>query len=513
MCRTKLIRRKKSLESVRIWYLLAILFALNCPMYLMQRILALLVIIIAPILGLAQPAPDYISFADNSVLQQQVLDAISKKFQEDQVAVSGKNKKYVVEMYKERYEMIKRKFDDKEIISNAEVNQYLNQLTQEIISQNKNKLPGNIRIQFSRSHWPNASSMGEGTIFFNIGLFTRLQNESQVAFVISHELAHYCLNHSNKSIQRYVETVNSEEFQKELKEIRNSAYGKNSAVEKLALNLSFGSRKHSREFEQSADSMALELMKSTSFDVGEALTTLALLDSVDKDKYDANLKLEEFFNYAEYPFKKKWLNSSSLSFTDTKEEQAKKKLLEDSLKTHPDCKHRIKLLEPKVKEYYSASGKKFVVSETQFNKLKSDFDYEILNYEFESDEVSSCLYHTLQMLQYDKSNPYLMALVGKCLNKIYTAQMNHELGKITDLPNPAFDDEYNSLLRFLQNLRLTELSAISYYFLRQNEQIGKLSEEYVAALIQSKDNFGKPEEKKEWIDYYHKQFQNRKYNF
>ena len=478
-----------------------------------QRILALLFVSALPIVALAQLSPDYSSFPDNSNLQKQLLDEISKKFQEDQVSVTGKNKKYIVEMYKERYEMIKKKFDEKEVMTNQEVVQYLNQLTDEIINPNKSKIPGNIRIQFSRSQWPNASSMGEGTILFNIGLFNRLQNESQAAFVIAHELAHYCLSHSNNSIRQYVETVNSDEVQRQLKEIRSSSYRQNSAVEKLALKLSFGSRRHSREFEQAADSMALELMKSTSYDVQEALTTLALLDSVDKDKYQSQLKLEQTFNFPEHPFKKKWLTSSSLTVTDTKEEVAKKKVLEDSLKTHPDCQKRIQLLQPKVKQYYSPGSKKFVVSETQFNKLKNDFDYEILNYEFENDEVSSCLYHSLQMLQYKKSNPYLMGLAGKCLNRIYAAQMNHELGKITDLPNPAFDDEYNSLLRLLQNVRLPELGALSYYFLKQNQETCKSSEEYVAALIQSKENFGKPEEKTEWINFYHRQFQNRKYNF
>ena len=479
----------------------------------MQRILALFLIATTPVAALAQSSPDYNPFTDNSRLEQQLLDDISKKFQDDQQSVTGKNKKYIVEMYKERFEMIKKKFDEKEVMTNAEVNQYLKQLTDEIINPNKTKIPGNIRIQFSRTHWPNASSMGEGTILFNIGLFTRLQNESQAAFVIAHELAHYCLSHSNNSIRQYVETVNSDDFQKQLKEIKGSSYGQNSAAEKLALKLSFGSRRHSREFEQAADSMALELLKSTSYDVQEALTTLALLDSVDKDKYQSQLKLDQTFNFPEYPFKKKWLTSSSLTFTDTKEEAAKKKVLEDSLKTHPDCQKRIQFLQAKVSQYHSPASKKFVISESQFNKLKNDFDYEALNYEYESKEVSSCLYHSLQMLQYNKSNPYLMGMVGKCLNRIYAAQINHELGKITDLPNPAFDDEYNYLLRLLQNVRLNEIGGLAYYFLKQNQETGKSSEEFVGALIQSKDNFDKPHEKKEWIDYYHKQFQNRKYNF
>ena len=106
-----------------------------------------------------------------------------------------------------------------------------------------------------------------------------------------------------------------------------------------------------------------------------------------------------------------------------------------------------------------------------------------------------------------------MGMVGKCLNRIYSAQLTHELGKISELPNPEFDQEYNNLLRMIQNLRLTEIASIAYYYLKANQESGKGSEEFVAALIVSKDNAGKPEEKSEWIEYYHSHFKYRKYNY
>jgi Zn-dependent protease with chaperone function len=409
--------------------------------------------------------------------------------------------------------LIRQKIDLKELMTNPEVEQYLNKLTQEILSHNANLIGSDIRIQFSRSNWPNASSMGEGTIIFNIGLFNRLQNEAQVAFVISHELAHYYLNHSNNAIRQYVETVNSDEFQKQLREIRNNNYRQNAAIEKLALRLSFGSRRHSRQFERAADSLAVEFLKPTEFDIKEAINTLSLLDSVDKPKYQCEIKLEEIFHFPEYPFKKKWISTNELSLTDTKEESEKKKKLDDSLKTHPDCQERIDLLSLMVKQYQKANSKKFLVDEKQFNRLKHSFDYEVLNYEYESGEVSRCLFHTLQMLQCLPGDPYLMGMVGKCLNRMYSAQVNHELGKIVDLPNPSYDAQYNNLLRLIQNLRLTELGSIAYHYLKWNQVAGKTSEEYVSALIKSKDNYGKPEEKKEWIEYYESHFNNRKYKF
>jgi len=264
-------------------------------------------------MGIAQDA-DYHCFLDNPDKEKEFLSQLNQRFQQDLSSLSGNNKKYIAELYKERFETIRKKVDQKEIITNPELQQYLDKLTAAITSSNADKFPGQIRIFFSRAGWPNAASMGEGTIIFNIGLFNRLDNEAQAAFVIAHELAHYYLNHSNNAIRQYVETVNSDQVQKQLKEIHNSSYRQNSEAEKLALKLSYGSHRHSREFERAADSMAVEFLRSTAFELNECITTLALLDSVDKDKYKVELGLQKTFDFPDYAFKKRWLESNDLSF-------------------------------------------------------------------------------------------------------------------------------------------------------------------------------------------------------
>ena len=58
--------------------------------------------------------------------------------------------------------------------------------------------PGNILI--FRSALINATCIGEGTLLINVGLLARLQNESELAFIIAHELAHYEIDHVKKRI-------------------------------------------------------------------------------------------------------------------------------------------------------------------------------------------------------------------------------------------------------------------------------------------------------------------------
>ena len=48
-------------------------------------------------------------------------------------------------------------------------------------------------------------------------------------------------------------------------------------------------------------------MRSCRFDSKESLTTLSLLDSIDRDTLDMTVTLQQMFNAKEYPFQKKWI--------------------------------------------------------------------------------------------------------------------------------------------------------------------------------------------------------------
>ena len=123
------------------------------------------------------------------------------------------------------------------------------------------------------------------------------------------------------------------------------------------------------------------------------------------------------------------------------------------------------------------------------------------------------LFHSLQTLKVRSDDVHLQTIVGKCLNEIYTRQKNHTLGKAIDLPDPDLDNSYNTFLHFLQNLRLTEVAALSYYFLAQYQSSSSTNAEFTKELIVSKANFDKQEEKQKWIEFYKKNFPTTNYNF
>jgi Zn-dependent protease with chaperone function len=442
-----------------------------------------LVCLIFAIGMLAQNTDMYSPLQDDPAIIQQLSEATRKQYRKDVDNLSGDYQQQLAQVYRERYRSIRRMYSNKEIIAEEKAAGYLQLLAKEIFDNNLPLQNLETRIVFSRSWWPNASNTGEGTIIFNIGLFNRLHNESQAAFIICHELAHLFLKHSDTSMVL--------------------------GVKYRVLNY-----RHDREQELAADSLALEWLKNTSFDVREALSALLLLDNVDRDKYDNDPGLDQAFEFNGFPFEALWTKEQPL-LRDTQMAINKlaERIDEDSLKTHPHCSVRIKHLEARVAQYYRSNSKAFVINEELFKKLKHDFDYEIIEYCFRTGNISRSLYHTLQMLPGKRSDAYLVTNTGRCLNEIHKAMKANTLSKIVDPVTASNDKKYNKLIRYIHQLRLSDVASISYFYLLVYQRELSAQEDFLEALITSKINFNKPEEKKYWTEQYQKQFPDGKYKF
>ncbi len=398
---------------------------------------------------------------------QSLLTSLSGKYEQqykqELEKLPAQNKKDFLAVYADRWNNVKEKFDKQEIYTSSAAQEYLDALTAEIVRSNPSLKDHPFRCYFSRSWIPNASYIGEGIILFNMGLFYRLDNESQVAFVLCHEIAHFILQHPEKSIAKYVNTINSPEVQAELRKIRGAEYRKRERLQDLVKGLTFDSRRHSRDHESEADSLGVVLLRNTRFDPNGALTTLAILNVIDTDTLNTEPCLRLLFDSKNYPFRKKWvareeglLGGHANLVGDSVEA--------DSVKTHPDCPLRIRLLTPLVKKD-KAGALLFVVDQSKFGALQNDFRYEVIEYTYSSDEYCRSLFLTMEMLQRHPGDAYLVAQVGRLMNGMYIAQKGHRLSKVTDLPSPDYSPNYNSLLQFIQNLYLEDIASINYYYL------------------------------------------------
>jgi predicted Zn-dependent protease len=117
-----------------------------------------------------------------------------------------------------------------------------------------------IRVYVMRTPLFNASMYPNGMMQVWSGLLLRCQNESQVAAVIGHEIAHYLQRHS---LERLRDVKSKTAFMSVL-----SVFGLAGAL--VSLGVAATAMAFSRDQEREADSVGAHLMKEAGFDLAEA---------------------------------------------------------------------------------------------------------------------------------------------------------------------------------------------------------------------------------------------------
>lgn len=431
-----------------------------------------LVVCILVCLGLqlsAQVSPTYT--ASKSKLPSK------KKFEErlennlildiEQLAGKTKNKNEVAEIFTGRSEYIHQTATEyDEYIFGTPLNDYIEEIFQNILAANPNINAERMALYVSRDISPNASCFGEGTLVINSSLIRRLENESQIAFVIAHEIAHYLNDHVNSSIINHVDTKNDKATQKQIKRITKQKYNRNKEGAALLKNVVYDSSKHSRLNESDADSKALELLANTNYSLDEAPKALALLDTIDEEKYQEEIIIHREFNRPLYPFKPEWkVEENPLSaFFDKEKKLELYDLNEDSLKTHPDCIKRAEVIQGKIGDYNN-TGRIVNVQSAEIHEnaiTQADFDLVLNAYHFEN--YGYTIYQSLQLQKKYGEHPFLVGIIGACMGEMAHAINKHELGKVLPASSPEFDDNYNELLKFLNNLSLIEMKEVGWNY-------------------------------------------------
>ncbi len=413
--------------------------------------------------GFAQPLVSDL-FKDDSL---QRIDMAIRSRQKKEVFIKNATGAYAREykkIYEDQFAEIDKLWSGTRAITAPQVQGYLQRLINSITSTNPDLSDLDARIVFTRDWWPNAYSMGDGSIAINAGLLIHLNNEAELIFILCHELAHYKLDHTEKSIRKYVETINSDAYQSELKRLSKETYRVNQQLEKMSRGFLLSSRRHSRDNEAEADRQALAWMRKTGYDCKGISSCLQLLNLIDQAENYPSPVLNEVFNFPDYPFKARWVQKESAIFSqmETAESVGEK----DSLRTHPDCEKRIALLADSLTGC-EGRGQLFLAEENMFMRLKKELFLEIMEQCYRENQLSRHLYYSLQLLKADSSYAPLAAWsIARCLNVLYQKTKDHEIGSSVDKEGDEWSEGYNQLLRMLSRIRLDELAQLNFQFCR-----------------------------------------------
>lgn len=431
-------------------------------------------------------------------------------FEKTAASLPGRYKKEYRELYTGLRDQRLEEAESGYYLLDTALEAYLAGMLREIERANPGALARDVRLLLTRDPAPNATTYPDGVILFNAGMLAACPNESQAAFILCHELAHHALQHGPNAIATRFEALYSREAKREMAAIARQENARQKAQAYLS-EFTYEHRRHGREHEAEADSLAALLLARTGYDATQAVKALELLDTIDRDYFTPRFDLKNVFNFPGYPFKAKWLEEETTLFQDGAR-VFDGALNKDSLKTHPDCQIRAQRMAELYLNEYSPAGKRADPPGSDlFPRMRQKARYEALVGAFDGGNIDLCLFHTLTQLQEQPADVFLNALAGRCLNALYAAQRDHVFSRYVQAPRIGTEPGYKRWLQFLNTLRLRELAALAYHFLNTREPAFRQDEEFLYQLLSAATNLDLPAEAAQLKADYLRRFPKGKY--
>ena len=236
------------------------------------------------------------------------------------------------------------------------------------------ELRSQLRFYTVKSPEVNAFATGQGMVFVNAGLVAQVENEAQLAFVLSHEIIHYYRNHSME------ELVGKKDKERDADK------------ERAALDEFLRHHNRSHEMENEADSLGVAMfyLKSPySKDVTEGIFDVLQYSALPFDDvpFDTN-----YFNTKYYKLTGCWLDSvADITSRDN---------YDDSRSDHPNILTRRHKMAQVFDGYYG--GEDYVVTtREEFEAIRRQARLECVRQELIGGEYSRAFYNAWLMERED----------------------------------------------------------------------------------------------------------------
>jgi len=367
------------------------------------------------------------------------------------------------------------------LMKNDSITRYLQQLTNSIQQKNPILNGKKITIFTYRTIVPNAANYGNGVILFNLNLLAKFKKEENVAFVLCHEIGHDLKGHVIEGIRKNYELQTNSDLKKQFEKIQKQEFNKYRSYESYLANYLNQLTSKKRTLEIQADSIGLFLYYNAGYNLSDAYQTIQQLDSVDGENYTSKIDFNSFFDFPGQSFKQSWLQPEEEEETidGGNLEQLK---FPDSLKTHPDCKDRLRFL----KEIKFVE-KKSNPTNAGYAHLYSVSQLEMLSVYLDDFEYSKGLYNALQLSAKYPNNLYLNCSILDFLYEIHYSKIHHFYSMVVDRPNKKNTESYQETLHFLNNVNSTVLKNIidNYFKANFNTTVNDAYAGYILSLLKS----------------------------
>ncbi len=325
-------------------------------------------------------------------------------------------------------------------------------------------LRSELRFYTIKSSEVNAFATNQGIIFVTIGLLAQLQNEAQLAYILSHEIIHYKEKHS---INEYVasEIVNSRDFK----------YA--SRAERF--NYIFN---YSKEQESESDIKGLkEIYLRTNFRVSEVNKMFdVLLYSylpIDEVKFSLDCFVAGFIKFPEEYFLEEINPITAVEDYN------------DSRSYHPNIKKRRAKIRVVTDKYKDGGRKLFIVSENDFRKVRKIARYELSYIYQQRGAYEKAIYNSYILLKKNPESKFLQTNIAECLYGLnfYKSRGNYSRVHKSHKKVEGYSQQVNYFFKKISKVDLNIISLRYLWKIRQNHKddkyINMLTDSVFADLI------------------------------
>jgi predicted Zn-dependent protease len=328
------------------------------------------------------------------------------------------------------------------VLYNDSVSAYVHRVLNEILKKEP-ELRDHIQLYVIKSTQVNAFSFDNGVILVNTGLISQLDDESQLAFILCHELIHYKRRHSINAYLDFM-TPSTNRYRKSRNDMDVLNYSKDQEIE--------------------ADTAGLELFKATSYDLE------AIHSSFDVLQYS-------YLPFDEQEFPRSFLEDGNLKFPksyflDKTSPIREDDNYDDSKSTHPNIRKRKTNVNSRIdNSWVNTNRKKFLVSQASFNQAKEISRFETCRLYLLNLDYPNAIYSAFILLKKYPQNVYLRKIVAEALYEVASYKT-----RISSADNTINVFSGNSQFEFKDYADIEGFSQQVYYLLK------KLSSEEATVL-------------------------------
>lgn len=390
--------------------------------------------------------PKEMTMKSSEKYQAEIIQEEKEKRQSDQKAKNG-------------FLLYQRFFIDQllksgKVVINEDLTNYLDGIL-DILLKNEPEVRSKVHVYILRSPSVNALSMNDGTILICWGLLAQLDNEAQLAYILSHEITHFKERHV---LNQFQEDRKTEEKRKAKRKKLLDDWEKNNDAKEEKIVSAYS---YAQDLEYEADKLGLNRFLTTGY------STDAPEETFNKLKYAYlpfdNLPLnKEFFNC---PIPDKYFLTKVSPIVGVDENE------DDSRSSHPNLANRKKLINESLKSI-SSKGEPFLISAEKFLNLRKIARFELPQAYLHYKLYKEAFYNAYLLLEDEPNSYYLKTIIAKALNGIVKEKKGSESQDILSQEgdrtrNNGVQGEIQQVYHLFEKMPKKELNLLALHYIWQ----------------------------------------------